>query len=114
MGIIKKGTDIAKNLGVDVDQLPAEARDFLLDVADRKLQEELSDREAFATELEGLSDDDLMIFVPDVYQKNIYKIDYRRLKEKGIKLISFDIDDTITDSFRNKGLNALHMKVPMG
>ena len=43
-----------------------------------------------------------MAFVPDVYQKSIYKIDYRKLKEKGIKLISFDIDDTIDDSIWNK------------
>lgn len=113
MGIIKNDADIAQNLGIDVDKLPAEARGFLIDVANRNLQEELSDREAFATELDGFSDDDLMAFVPDVYQKNIYKIDYRRLKEKGIKLISFDIDDTITDSFRNKARGALPGKVTM-
>lgn len=34
-------------------------------------------------------------FVPDVYQHDIYMIDYQRLKDAGIKLISFDIDDTI-------------------
>ncbi len=34
-------------------------------------------------------------YVPDVYQKSIYNIDYDQLKEAGIKLISFDIDDTI-------------------
>lgn len=34
-------------------------------------------------------------FVPDVYQHDIYRIDYQRLKDAGIKLISFDIDDTI-------------------
>lgn len=43
-----------------------------------------------------------MIYVPDVYQEDIYRIDYARLKENGIKLISFDIDDTIDDSFINK------------
>ncbi len=113
MGIIKKGMNIAKSLGVDVDTLPDEARDYLLDRANRMLQEEQSDRGAFAAELDGFSDNDLMVFVPDVYQKNIYKIDYRKLKEKGIKLISFDIDDTITDSFRNKARGALPIKVTM-
>lgn len=32
----------------------------------------------------------------------IYRIDYARLKENGVKLLSFDIDDTIDDSFINK------------
>ena len=34
-------------------------------------------------------------YVPNVYQKTIFSIDYSRLQEAGIKLISFDIDDTI-------------------
>lgn len=34
-------------------------------------------------------------YVPDVYQPSIYKIDYQKLKDAGIKFISFDIDDTI-------------------
>lgn len=34
-------------------------------------------------------------YVPDVYQPSIYKIDYQKLKNAGVKLISFDIDDTI-------------------
>lgn len=34
-------------------------------------------------------------YVPDVYQPSIYAIDYQKLKDAGIKLISFDIDDTI-------------------
>ena len=34
-------------------------------------------------------------YVPDVYQKTIFSIDFSRLQEAGIKLISFDIDDTI-------------------
>lgn len=113
MGIIKKGKDIAKNLGANVDRVPAEVMDFLLDRANRMLQEEQADREAFAAELDGFSDDDLRVFIPDVYQKSIYKIDYRKLKEKGIELISFDIDDTITDSFRNKARGTLHITVTM-
>lgn len=34
-------------------------------------------------------------YVPDVYQKSIYSIDYGQLKKAGVKAISFDIDDTI-------------------
>lgn len=34
-------------------------------------------------------------YVPDVYQKSIYSIDYGQLKKAGVKVISFDIDDTI-------------------
>lgn len=34
-------------------------------------------------------------YVPDVYQKRIYSIDYSQLKKAGVKVISFDIDDTI-------------------
>lgn len=36
-------------------------------------------------------------YVPDVYQHDIFQIDYQKLKDVGIKLISFDIDDTIAD-----------------
>lgn len=43
-----------------------------------------------------MSDDYLRkTYVPDIYQKNICAIDYQRLKNAGIKVISFDIDDTI-------------------
>lgn len=42
-----------------------------------------------------MSIDTLKLYVPKVYQPNIYAIDYEKLKEKGIKLITFDLDDTI-------------------
>lgn len=35
------------------------------------------------------------MYVPDVYQESIFNIDYDRLKNAGVKLISFDIDDTL-------------------
>lgn len=35
-------------------------------------------------------------YVPAVYQPSIYSIDYQKLKDAGVRLISFDIDDTIT------------------
>ena len=36
-------------------------------------------------------------YVPAVYQPSIYKINYQKLKDAGIKFLSFDIDDTIAD-----------------
>lgn len=32
---------------------------------------------------------------PDVYQKNIFNIDYKKLKEKGITCLIFDLDNTL-------------------
>lgn len=37
----------------------------------------------------------LNIFVPDMYLKSIYDIDYKKLKKNGIKCIIFDLDNTI-------------------
>ncbi len=33
-------------------------------------------------------------FIPDMYQKSIYAIDYDKLKEDGIKCLLFDLDNT--------------------
>ena len=33
-------------------------------------------------------------FIPDMYQKSIYHIDYDKLKENGIKCLLFDLDNT--------------------
>lgn len=41
-------------------------------------------------------------YVPAVYQPNIYSIDYQKLEDFGIKLISFDIDDTIAGQENGK------------
>lgn len=35
-------------------------------------------------------------FIPRAYQKNVFSIDYQRLKEKGIKLLIFDLDNTLS------------------
>ena len=35
------------------------------------------------------------IFLPDKYYKNIYEIDYLKLKKDGIKCLLFDLDNTI-------------------
>ena len=34
-------------------------------------------------------------FIPDMYQKSIYDIDYRKLNKKGIKCLLFDLDNTL-------------------
>lgn len=34
-------------------------------------------------------------FIPDIYQKSIYDIDYKKLKKKGIKCLLFDLDNTL-------------------
>lgn len=77
---------------------------FLMEKLDAKIKDELENREAFAKNLIEMSDEELTAkYVPTVYQKDIYDIDYTKLKENGITLLSFDIDDTISDSFINKG-----------
>jgi HAD superfamily phosphatase (TIGR01668 family) len=35
------------------------------------------------------------LYVPDMYKKNIYAIDYNKLKNNGIKCILFDLDNTL-------------------
>lgn len=34
-------------------------------------------------------------FIPDIYQKSVYDIDYQKLKKKGIKCLLFDLDNTL-------------------
>lgn len=34
-------------------------------------------------------------YIPDIYKKNIFEIDYKKLKERGIKCLLFDLDNTI-------------------
>lgn len=38
------------------------------------------------------------ILLPKMYKKDIYNINYKLLKEKGIKYLLFDIDNTLADS----------------
>lgn len=35
------------------------------------------------------------IFVPDIYQKSIYTINYKKLKRSGIKCLLFDLNNTL-------------------
>lgn len=41
-------------------------------------------------------------YLPDMYQKSIYTIDYSKLFNRGIKCILFDLDNTIVPSFSNE------------
>lgn len=34
-------------------------------------------------------------YVPDIYQKSVYDIDYSKLKNRGIKCLLFDLDNTL-------------------
>lgn len=42
------------------------------------------------------------LFKPDMYMKDIYSINYAKLKNFGIKCILFDLDNTLVPSFKNK------------
>ncbi len=41
-------------------------------------------------------------FVPDMYKKNIYEIDYEKLKQMGKEYLFFDLDNTIISYIENK------------
>ena len=34
-------------------------------------------------------------YLPDIYRKNIFDINYNKLKKKGIKCLIFDLDNTL-------------------
>ncbi len=42
------------------------------------------------------------LFVPDMYEQSIYKINYKKLKERGIKCILFDLDNTMASYKEDK------------
>ncbi len=41
-------------------------------------------------------------FVPDIYQKSIYTINYKKLKSSGIKCLLFDVDNTLVPTHVKK------------
>ena len=45
--------------------------------------------------------------IPDIYQNNIYDIDYDKLKKRGIKCLLFDLDNTLTINKVNVPSNEL-------
>ena len=42
------------------------------------------------------------LYKPDMYQKDIYSIDYKKLKSYGIKCILFDLDNTLVAPYIKK------------
>lgn len=64
--------------------------DLVLEGTDQSFQE------ASNNQYNSMDDDYLRSnYIPSIYQKDIYSINYDALKNKGIKLISYDIDETI-------------------
>lgn len=41
-------------------------------------------------------------YIPDIYQKSIYAIDYNKLYKRGIKCILFEIENTLVSSKKNE------------
>ena len=42
------------------------------------------------------------IFIPDIYEESIYKVDYKRLYKNNIKVVLFDLDNTLIEADENK------------
>lgn len=51
----------------------------------------------------------LEMFVPDIYKKSIYYIDYDKLWKCGVRCLLFDLDNTITPFYINKPTKRLKM-----
>ena len=113
MGIGKKALEIAEHLGIKKDM--HEVMGWALEKASDKIEDEKTGVDTLRERLAEMSNEELALYVPNVYQKSIYDdedygIDYKKLWDKGIRFLSFDIDDTISDSIKNKGLAALGVK----
>ena len=98
MSINKITKDVSKQF---IKNKIKEIEEDILKRGMQKWHNEIESVEEFEKDLFDISEDELRLFVPDVYQKSIYKIDYDKLKENGIKLLSYDIDDTIDDVLMN-------------
>ena len=97
--------------GVDREHITDFEAKYLNDLAERKKKEKLDEEnneESFKKMLKRMSEDELRrAYVPDVYQKDIYDIDYKKLWDKGIRLLSYDIDDTIDGVALNYGIKQI-------
>ena len=90
--------ELAAATGATPEKLAGEAAGYLMNLGNSMLKDEKEKREDFKKMLRTMSDQKLReTYVPDVFQKSIYRISYTKLKDNGIKLISFDIDDTFGD-----------------
>ena len=96
MGNDRKAVKAADEAGV---MIPSDVKKALAKKAREKLEDTWHTEDDFRKKLGQMPDDELSAaYIPDVYQKDIYRIDYEILKARGIKLISFDMDDTAADS----------------
>lgn len=68
----------------------------------------------FRSEVKTYDNEDIRLFVPTMYQKDIFGIDYDNLWDKGIRVITYDIDDTLANVFVDKVTNKVPgLKVPV-
>ena len=44
-------------------------------------------------------------YIPDLYQKNIYEINYKNLTSRGIKFLIFDLDNTTVSKSTREYIN---------
>lgn len=109
MGSIEKNNN---DISQVVDQFEILVDVELEEYAVQKIKKDNFNIKKFKEHWENASDEELRIFIPNVYQKNIYRIDYLKLWERGIRLLTFDIDDTIDDSIVNKVEGKLAGKIP--
>lgn len=98
--------DIIKKEVVDADKKEFNecAKKIAADLVksgNEKWKDDKGSLDEYKKELQNMPEEELRLFVPNIYQKNIYDISYEVLKEKGIKLLSYDIDDTIDDVLVN-------------
>lgn len=105
---------LEKECNLNAQEIPEEVIDFFHEVERGALENQDLDKKEYKKVLDTMSMSELSVFIPDVYQKKIEDIDYAKLKKRGIRLISFDIDDTIGDVLKhNLMLRIPHVKVTM-
>lgn len=100
---------IVKMVGVSPTAIAVDAGVEIVKWISSIVDEEQERLGEFKRHIEHMPDQELReTFVPDVYQKSIYRISYTKLKASGIKLISFDIDDTFGDVFLHNLHKIIH------
>lgn len=105
---------LEKECNLNAQEIPEEVVDFFHELERDALENQELDKKEYKKVLDSMSMPEMSVFIPNVYQKKIEDIDYAKLKEKGIRLISFDIDDTIGDVLKHNLMNRIpYVKVTM-
>lgn len=47
-------------------------------------------------------------YVPDMYSKDIYSVNYTKLKKQGVKCLLFDLDNTLVEPHTKRPHQRLH------